>query len=105
MAHMQRWTEEEVEELRENLHRLMTDHGFEIVEIKGERIYHSGDKYVRIICDTRMATLELAVGLNDAENNLYEDIDIYNYGFMRLRELNDIFGVMRDDIIQYVFNA
>lgn len=45
------------------------------------------------------------MSFNGAENNLYEDIDIYNYGFMRLRELNDIFGVMRDDIIQYIFNA
>ncbi len=45
----------------------MSEGGFETTEINGEPIYHSGEKYVRIICNVRMSTLELAVGLHDAK--------------------------------------
>ncbi len=92
-----------IEALRTKLHRLMTERGFELTEINDEPVYHSGDKYVRIVCCPHAATVELAGGLHDAENNLYEDIDLYQYDYMAEHGMKNIYEEMRADIVKYVF--
>ena len=71
--------------LQERIAYAMKGFGFEVDIINGESVFMRGDKYVRIVCGQDSAPLELAHGRHDAENNLYDDIEIYEYGYMKER--------------------
>ena len=95
------------EELYGRLCDAMAEFGFERVIAADSDVFFSGDKYVRIDCGEYYATVELANSLHEAENNLYEDIGLYEYSYMRehgFQEDDDIFDEIRRDIVEYIIN-
>ena len=93
--------------LYQNLTDFMTEHGFEHITINVETVFRKGDKYVRIGCGEKYATVEVACSLREAENNIYEDIDLYEYGHMKTHgfpENGDIFTEICADIEKYIIN-
>lgn len=95
------------EKLFDKLCEAMTQLGFERITIGDSLVFRSDNKYVRIECGEAHATVELANGLHDAENGIYDDIDLYEYDYMRKNgfpEDDDIFAEIRADIIKYIIN-
>ena len=91
--------------LNQNLTEFMTEHGFGQVTVNDETVFRSGEKYVRIICGEKHATVEVACSLHDAEHNIYEDIDLYDYDHMRANGFpndSDIFEEICADIEKYI---
>ncbi len=94
-----------VESLHKRLTELMINLGYEQLNINDELIFNLGNKYVRIKCDQRFTTVELAHSLCDAEHNMYDDIDLYDYNYMAdhgFTDIDEIFDEIKSDIIKYI---
>ena len=87
--------------LQSALDRMMIDLGFERVSVNARTNYRMGDLFVMLSPGENAVPLELAHGLVDAQNNLYEDVDLYEYEFMKEKGL-DIVGTIRADVVKYV---
>lgn len=93
--------------LYEKLRDFIIGTGFEEMTLNGGTVFHKDGKFVRIVCCDSQATVELADSVHDAENNMYEDIDLYDYAYMREHGFpgdDDIFGEICADIIKYIVN-
>ena len=93
--------------LESKLHDTMSELGFERILLNNETVLHRDNKYVRLNCGERFATVELANDLYEAANNMYEDIDLYDYDHMRENGFpgdDDIVGEIRSDIIKYIIS-
>ena len=85
----------------------MSDAGFETAAVNEETVFVRGGRYVRIICGERYASVELAESLYNAERNMYEDIDIYDYEHMKengFPDDDDIFVEICADINKYIIS-
>lgn len=95
------------EKFYERLCDAMVQFGFECITIGDSLVFRSDNIYVRIECGDAHATVELAHSRDDAENNIYDDIDLYEYDYMRQNgfpEDDDIFEEIRSDIVKYIIN-
>ena len=93
--------------LDQNLTAFMAEHKFEKITVNGDTVFRSGEKYVRIVCGEKHAAVEVACGLQDAEHNIYEDIDLYDYEHMKSNGFpkeGDIFTEICADIEKYIIS-
>ena len=75
--------------------------GFETVSVRGLTNYRLGNRYIRFSFGDIFAVVEIAHGRENAEKNLYEDLDLYEYDYMESRN-EDIFGAIKSGIIKFV---
>lgn len=91
--------------LHERIAEMMLRLSFEILWINGQPIFHKGNKYIRISCGNKYTVVEIATGLVEAQNNLYEDLDLYDYEYMKNNfGDSDLVKTIENDIVQYVIN-
>ena len=76
--------------------------GFEVKQINHQAVYRTGTKYVKISYETGYAAVETAESLREAENNMYEDLDLYDYDYLKG---TDISKEIEADIIRYVLKS
>ncbi len=88
--------------LQTAVHDMMIRLGFDEIRIRQQPVYRIQDKYVKISYKTKYAAVEIADSLTDAENNMYEDLDLYDFDFMK--EM-DIPAEIEKDIVRYVLGA
>ena len=94
-------TEEGINLLRKRLCAAMTELGFEEMVLNNKKNHVLNGKYVIISCYKTYAVIEVAANSYQAEHNLYEDLDMYEYAYMENMQM-DIFNEMKQDIIKYV---
>ncbi len=94
----------EVKRLREQLEQMMAELGLEAVSVNGQTNYCTGSRYVKFSCTDAYTVVELAEGRENAEKNLYEDLDLYEYSHMKKQNM-DIFNEIKNDIIKYVLKG
>ncbi len=85
--------------LRAKVHEMMIKSGFEEKQIANQLVYCIGNKYVKISYENKYAAVEAADSLMEAENNMYEDLDLYDYDFMKGK---DISKEIEKDVAKYV---
>ncbi len=93
--------ETEGERHQKALNSMMSELGFERVTVRGLVNFRMGDRFVRLLCGERTVALELAHGFSDATNNLYEDVELYEYEYVA-REGLSLCEAVRADVMQYV---
>lgn len=85
--------------LRAKVHEMMIKSGFEEKLVNHQLVYYICNKYVKITYENKYAAVEAADSLMEAENNMYEDLDLYDYDFMKGK---DISKEIEKDVAKYV---
>ena len=88
--------------LQTAVHDRMIRLGFEEIRIRHQPVYRIQDKYVKISYTAGYAAVEIADSLTDAEKNLYEDLDLYDFDSMKGM---DISAEIEKDIVNYVLRS
>ncbi len=88
--------------LQTRVHDMMIRLGFEEKQIHHQSVYRIQDKYVKISYETGYAALEIAHSLTDAEKNMYEDLDLYDFDSMKEMDISE---EIEKDIVRYVLGA
>ena len=78
---------------------MMIKSGFEEKPVNHQLVYYICNKYVKITYENKYAAVEVADSLMEAENNMYEDLDIYDYDIMKGK---DISKEIEKDVAKYV---
>lgn len=76
--------------------------GFEEKQVDHQIVYYRSGKYVKISYENRYVAVEVADSLMEAENNMYEDLDLYEYDCMKGMDISE---EMEKDIVHYVGRA
>lgn len=86
-------------EIGTKIDNVLSELGFEIVEIDGKELYHYKASYFKItyIDDFKAYVIEYANNYEEAKNNVFEDGDIYS---MDLGE-NELIEKLKADLIKY----
>ena len=92
-------TDDSLTALKTGVHDMMLRLGFEETQIRHQPVYRIRDKYVKISYAAGYAAVEIADSLTDAENNMYEDLDLYDFDYMKGM---DISAEIEKDIVNYV---
>jgi len=88
--------------LQTGVHDMMIRLGFDVIRIRHQPVYRIQDKYVKISYAAGYAAAEIADSLPDAENNMYEDLDLYDFAYMKGM---DISAEIEKDIVKYVLGT
>ena len=70
------------------MHEMMIKSGFEEKLVNHQLAYYICNKYVKITYENKYAAVEVADPLMEAENNMYEDLDLYDYDFMKGKDIS-----------------
>ena len=73
--------------------------GSEEMYINHHLIYYLCEKYIKISYEEKYVAVEVADSLREVENNMYEDLDLYDYECMKEK---DITKEIEKDLIKYV---
>lgn len=93
----------DVTRLQKQLNQMMLRLGFEEISVNGRTNFCWENKYIMVSCQKKFVVVEIARGLSDAQNNLYEDLDLYEYAYMK-KKGQDILKTIEADIVKYVVN-
>lgn len=88
--------------LQTKVYEMMIKLGFEEKQVAHQLVYYICNKYVKISYENKYVAVEVADSLIEAENNMYEDLDLYDYDCMK--EM-DISKEIEKDIVNYVLGA
>lgn len=90
---------EKISLLQAKVHEMMIKSGFEEKLVNHQLVYYICNKYVEITYEKKYVAVEVADSLMEAENNIYEDLDLYDYDFMKGK---DISKEIEKDIVKFV---
>lgn len=94
--------DERISLLQTKVYEIMIKLGFEEKQVDHQLVYYICNKYVKISYENKYVAVEEADSLMEAENNMYEDLDLYDYDCMKGV---DISKEIEKDIVNYVLRA